>query len=80
MLLCCCAAIKYRLVYPKQYLIFHMNCYDSFLYKKHTCIDHICTISLVHLDMVVRRHEGGFFKTVWGTWDDFWQETNIAGT
>ena len=30
--------------------------------------------------MVVRRHEGGFFKTVWGTWDDFWQETNIAGT
>ena len=27
--------------------------------------------------MVVRRHEGGFFSTLWGTFDDFWQETSI---
>ena len=29
--------------------------------------------------MVVQRYDGGLLGTVWGTWDYFWQETNIAG-
>ena len=27
--------------------------------------------------MVVRRHEGGFFGTLCGTFGDFWQDTSI---
>ena len=27
--------------------------------------------------MVVRRHNGGFLRTLWGTFDDFWQDTSI---
>ena len=29
--------------------------------------------------MVVRRHNGGLLGILWGTWDDFWQETSISG-
>lgn len=29
--------------------------------------------------MVVRRHKGGLLRILWGTWDDFWQETSISG-
>ena len=29
--------------------------------------------------MVVRRHKGGLLGILWGTWDDFWQETSISG-
>ena len=29
--------------------------------------------------MVARKHDGGFFRVIWGTFDDFWQETSISG-